>query len=331
MVHTAHPELTEDEVELYDRQIRLWGLESQKRLRNAKVLLIGLRGFGAEVCKNVVLAGVRSITLLDDGNLAEDEWAQFLAPRDAVGKNRAESSLTRVKGLNPMVEVIADTEAVSAKQDAYFTQFDVVVVTDLRPWSEALRINAACRLAGVKFLCGGVWGCFGFTFADLLLHEYAEDVIQHSAEKKKGEQTKLTVKNTAEFVPFRDALEVDWRSEQYSNKLSKMDCCYFLMKVLMKFCDEKGRELNPSKREEEIAELKSLASEELKKLGVRDDMIPDKMFGCLFSQVSPVCAIVGGVMAQEVIKTVSQKEQPHNNMFFFNPLNNLGYVACLGN
>lgn len=53
-------------------------------------------------------------------------------------------------------------------------------------------------------------------------------------------------------------------------------------------------------------------------------------FRNVFSQVSPVCAIVGGVMAQEVIKALSQKEQPHNNMFFFNPLKNLGFVACIG-
>jgi len=36
------------------------------RLRAARVLLIGVGGLGAEVAKNVVLAGVQSLTLLDD-------------------------------------------------------------------------------------------------------------------------------------------------------------------------------------------------------------------------------------------------------------------------
>ena len=32
--------ITEDEAQLYDRQIRLWGLDAQKRLRAARVLVI---------------------------------------------------------------------------------------------------------------------------------------------------------------------------------------------------------------------------------------------------------------------------------------------------
>jgi hypothetical protein len=51
----------------------------------------------------------------------------------------------------------------------------------------------------------------------------------------------------------------------------------------------------------------------------------------VFAEVSPACAIVGGVMAQEIIKAVSQKESPHNNMFFFNPTKNVGFVDCIGN
>ena len=59
-------EISEEEFAQYDRQIRLWGLEAQKRLRQAKVLVAGLGGLGSEVVKNVVLAGVKAITLLDD-------------------------------------------------------------------------------------------------------------------------------------------------------------------------------------------------------------------------------------------------------------------------
>ena len=43
------PQLTEDEAALYDRQIRLWGLNAQRRIRAARVLVAGLGGVGAEV------------------------------------------------------------------------------------------------------------------------------------------------------------------------------------------------------------------------------------------------------------------------------------------
>ena len=49
------------------------------RLRGARVLMVGLRGLAAEVSKNVVLAGVKSLTVLDSRPLsAEDTAARFL-------------------------------------------------------------------------------------------------------------------------------------------------------------------------------------------------------------------------------------------------------------
>lgn len=50
----------------------------------------------------------------------------------------------------------------------------------------------------------------------------------------------------------------------------------------------------------------------------------------MFGQLSPVCAIVGGVLAQEIIKAVSQKDLPHNNFFFFSTLDGAGVVECIG-
>jgi len=67
------------------------------RLRKAKILLIGIQGFGAEICKNIILAGVKSITLLDSGVVTdEDACSQFLAPRDQLGKNVSDQATTPI-------------------------------------------------------------------------------------------------------------------------------------------------------------------------------------------------------------------------------------------
>ena len=42
-------ELTEKEAAIYDRQIRLWGVEAQKRMQNSRVLFCGFRATNAEV------------------------------------------------------------------------------------------------------------------------------------------------------------------------------------------------------------------------------------------------------------------------------------------
>ncbi|KAJ1913322.1 E1 ubiquitin-activating protein aos1, partial [Tieghemiomyces parasiticus] len=61
------PTITADEAALYDRQIRLWGLEAQQRLRNAHVRVINLRSpIALELCKNLTLAGIGRLTLTDD-------------------------------------------------------------------------------------------------------------------------------------------------------------------------------------------------------------------------------------------------------------------------
>lgn len=172
MVENKEIELTEQETELYDRQIRLWGLESQKRIRTSRILIAGLNGLGAEVAKNIILSGVKSVTLLDHQLVSENDFcSQFFAPHDSVGVNRAEASLIRAQALNPMVEIIIDKQNVSDKPDEFFGQFDVVVLIEA-PTATLVRVDNACRLKGVQFFAGDVWGMHGYSFIDLQSHDF---------------------------------------------------------------------------------------------------------------------------------------------------------------
>jgi len=301
-----------------------------------------MQGFGAEICKNIILAGVKSITLLDSGVVTdEDACSQFLAPRDQLGKNRAEASASRAQQLNPMVQVIADSEDIADKPDTFFGQFDVICATDC-PGEQLIRINEICRENNIKFFCGDVFGTFGYTFADLQIHEYAEEVIIHKVatiqkreeppiKNAKIEPEKRTEIRTTTFVPLQDVLDINWSSKTYAERLPKADSSYFLMRVLLSFRSRCGRDPSPKSRQEDIKELCKVRDEILCNLQVPVEKVPDSIFRNVFGKVSPACAIVGGVMAQEIIKAVSQKEAPHNNMFFLNPIKNVGLVDCLGN
>lgn len=80
-------ELSADEIALYDRQLRLWGMEAQNRMRKAKVLLITIKALGNEIAKNLVLAGIGSLTILDDAVLtASDVESQFLVTKENIGQ-----------------------------------------------------------------------------------------------------------------------------------------------------------------------------------------------------------------------------------------------------
>jgi hypothetical protein len=81
-------ELSADEIALYDRQLRLWGIEAQNRMRKANVLLINIRALGNEIAKNLVLAGIGSLTIMDSNVVTETDIAsQFFITEEDLGKN----------------------------------------------------------------------------------------------------------------------------------------------------------------------------------------------------------------------------------------------------
>lgn len=324
-------ELTDHEAELYDRQIRLWGLESQKRLRAAKVLLIGLNGFGAEIAKNIILAGVKAVTFLDHRNVtAEDRCSQFLAPTESLGKNRAEASLQRAQNLNSMVAIEADTSNIDDKPDTYFENFDVVCATQCTI-TQLKKINEACRKHDAKFFAGDVWGTFGYTFADLISHEFAEDVVQVKkvqfiendgpSQKEKVESITVTEKRTDTFVPFKSVLNVAKSSVPKDSEI------YYMMLIMLNYREKYGKDPLPSERGSDNFKAEVAAVVEKYEL---EDNIKHLAEGNVYVQISPVCGVVGGVMGQEIIKTVSQKGAPHNNLFIFNPDTLCGNVLKLG-
>ena len=102
---TTAPGLSADEIALYDRQIRLWGAQAQERIRSANILLVSLRALGTEIAKNLTLAGVSSLTIIDnDPVVDEDLGAQFFLREEDVGKSVRLSSVatTALQGINDM-------------------------------------------------------------------------------------------------------------------------------------------------------------------------------------------------------------------------------------
>ena len=85
--HISMSALTDKEVEQYDRQIRLWGVDAQRRMRDALVMVAGMDALGTEVVKNLVLAGVSVI--LADGETVERArlGAAYFLNESHIGQN----------------------------------------------------------------------------------------------------------------------------------------------------------------------------------------------------------------------------------------------------
>lgn len=91
---------------LYSRQLYVLGHDAMKRMRASDVLIVGLKGLGVEIAKNVALAGVKSLTLYDPAPVAiADLSSQFFLRPEDVGKPRDKVTAPRVAELNAYTPV----------------------------------------------------------------------------------------------------------------------------------------------------------------------------------------------------------------------------------
>ncbi|XP_027766271.1 ubiquitin-like modifier-activating enzyme 1 [Empidonax traillii] len=134
-----------------------------KRMQTSNVLVSGLRGLGVEVAKNLVLGGVKSVTLHDPHPAAWTDLAsQFYLREEDVGQSRAEATLPRLAELNSYVAVTSTREPLSQE---LLAPFQVVVLTN-SPLEEQLWVGDFCHSHGIKLVVADTRGLFGQLFCD---------------------------------------------------------------------------------------------------------------------------------------------------------------------
>ncbi|CAM9875266.1 ubiquitin-like modifier-activating enzyme 1 isoform X1 [Lampetra fluviatilis] len=148
---------------LYSRQLYVLGHEAMKRMQRSDVLVSGMRGLGVEIAKNVILGGVKSVSVHDQGNAEYlDLSSQFYLPEKDLGKNRAEVCQPQLSELNTYVHVSAYTGELT---EEYLSKFLVVVLTN-STLEECIRVGDLCHSKGIKFIAADTRGLFGQLFCD---------------------------------------------------------------------------------------------------------------------------------------------------------------------
>ncbi|CAL5424626.1 unnamed protein product [Camellia sinensis] len=158
------PDIDED---LHSRQLAVYGRETMRRLFASNILVSGMQGLGAEIVKNLVLAGVKSVTLHDEG--AVELWdlsSNFIFSENDVGKNRALASVQKLQELNNAVVISTSTTKLTKEQLSNF-QTMAVVFTDVNQ-EQAIEFNDYCHNHGppIAFIKAEVRGLFGSVFCD---------------------------------------------------------------------------------------------------------------------------------------------------------------------
>lgn len=200
--------LTEEERQLYDRQIRAWGVGAQKRMRESKILMVGLDGAGSECLKNLVLAGLGNITILENNKINKLLIeTHFYLTNDDLNKNFADIAIEYFSEMNPNIKLSKDIEDAFKKSDDYYKSFDVVVVNNKCRYLQ-LRINNICNNEKIGFFSCRSIGSLGYIFADLQQHQYQID-----DKKQQNDKQEINKKiETQEWYPLKSSLNITNKS-----------------------------------------------------------------------------------------------------------------------
>ncbi len=154
------PELSPAEYARYSRHLILpeVGLEGQRKLKAARVLMIGTGGLGSPLGLYLAAAGIGTIGLVDFDVVDESNLQrQILHGTKDVGRPKIESARDRLNDINPNVKIEAfETRLTSENALQLFKDFDVVVDgTDNFP--TRYLVNDACVLTGKPNAYGSIF------------------------------------------------------------------------------------------------------------------------------------------------------------------------------
>jgi adenylyltransferase/sulfurtransferase len=153
-------ELTADEVRRYSRHLIIpdVGMPGQKRLKNAKVLVIGAGGLGSPALLYLAAAGVGTLGVIDFDEVDESNLQrQVIHGQSDVGKPKAVSAKESIAEVNPLITVIVHEERLDNDNVmGIFEQYDLIVDgTD--NFATRYLVNDAAVLLGKPYVWGSIY------------------------------------------------------------------------------------------------------------------------------------------------------------------------------
>ena len=143
--------LSKDELERYSRHIIIpeFNIEGQRKLKKAKVLVVGTGGLGAPLLQYLTAAGVGTIGIVDFDRVDKSNLQrQVLFTINDVGRPKVQAAKDRLELQNPHVQFdLYDTRLDSTNALDIISQYDIVADgTDNFP--TRYLVNDACVIAG---------------------------------------------------------------------------------------------------------------------------------------------------------------------------------------
>lgn len=140
-----------------------YGAKLIGKLKTMNVLVVGLKGLGVEIAKNLILAGPKRVTLCDMEPVKIADLGTNMYLREAhIGTPRAKCCLEEFGTMNPNVIV----EEISEVTEASIKRHDVIVISNTVKLADLIRFNEIARENGTKFIIAQTRGCTATVFSD---------------------------------------------------------------------------------------------------------------------------------------------------------------------
>jgi molybdopterin/thiamine biosynthesis adenylyltransferase/rhodanese-related sulfurtransferase len=153
-------ELTIDEVRRYSRHLIIpdVGMSGQKRLKNAKVLVIGAGGLGSPALLYLAAAGVGTLGIaefdeVDESNLQR----QVIHGQSDIGKSKAQSAAESVAETNPYVHVVIHEERLDNDNVMRVFEGYDLIVDGTDNFATRYMVNDAAYFLGIPYVWGSIY------------------------------------------------------------------------------------------------------------------------------------------------------------------------------
>jgi len=160
---TAPPEevtLSKDEILRYSRHLIIpeVGIEGQKKLKAAKVLLVGAGGLGAPLGLYLAAAGIGRIGIVDfDVVDFTNLQRQVIHATADVGRKKLDSAADKMRAINPNVQITKHDTALSSENALEILKDYDIVVDGTDNFPTRYLVNDACVLLGKPNVYGSIF------------------------------------------------------------------------------------------------------------------------------------------------------------------------------
>jgi len=319
-----------EQIKVYDRQIRLWGQESQRRLLEATVLFYGLSTTTIEAAKNIFLSGIKII--VKDGRpidktLPLNIRQSCLIPRPDPSFNSVGAAVCNgLKEMNPLGSI----HQIDEITEDVISKINCIVVDSDISWEEFSKLNILAGVHNVGMCFVANYGGLCMTWFNFHQH-HVVDVIGPDAagyhgvpdgEKREYKTEDMTYRDLSAVTHDLHVMGVTNGNQKLQGRIGvKLRPAELLIKMIFLMNKE---DCTAKEAFEKISGSESASRPTLENTyrmffgtngstGKEDEKLCDVLESNKGRVFLPVSTIVGGILCNEIRKFITKVQIPVDN------------------